>query len=58
MAGVRGSQRCADGVEEEGVFENLGKTNAEFKIDEQEHTADATPTFNGGAPPPPGGRGY
>jgi outer membrane protein insertion porin family len=44
-------------VQEEGVFENLGKTKAEFKINEQDHTADVTLTFNGGTPPPPGGRG-
>jgi len=44
-------------VQQEGVFENLGKTKAEFKINEQDHTADVTLTFNGGTPPPPGGRG-
>jgi outer membrane protein assembly factor BamA len=43
-------------IKEEGVFENLGKTNAEYKINDQDHTADVTLTFSGGAPPP-GGRG-
>jgi outer membrane protein insertion porin family len=50
-------------VKDEGLFDNLGKTKAEYKINEQDHTADVTLTF-GGAPPPPtgagrrGGRGY
>jgi len=43
-------------IQEEGVFDNLGKTKAEYKINEQDHTADVTLTFNGGTPPP-GGRG-
>jgi outer membrane protein insertion porin family len=50
-------------IQEEGVFDNLAKTKAEFKIDEQDHTADVTLTFNGGTPPTGrggrrGGRGY
>ena len=46
-------------VKEEGLFDNLGKTKADVKIDEQQHTADVTLTFSGGAPPAPGrgGRG-
>jgi len=45
-------------VKEEALFENLGKTKAETKINEQDHTADVTLTFSGGAPPPSkGGRG-
>jgi outer membrane protein insertion porin family len=50
-------------VKEEGLFDNLGKTKAEFKINDQDHTADVTLTFNGGTPPAGrggrrGGRGY
>jgi outer membrane protein assembly factor BamA len=44
-------------VKEEGVFDNLGKTKAESKINEQDHTADVTLTFTGGTPPTPAGRG-
>jgi outer membrane protein assembly factor BamA len=43
-------------IREEGLFDNLGNTKAEYKINEQDHTADVTLTFHGGAPPP-GGRG-
>jgi hypothetical protein len=42
-------------VKEDGLFDNLGKTKAEFKIDEKDHTADVTLTFSGA--PPPAGRG-
>jgi len=38
-------------IKEEGLFDNLGKTKADVKINDQEHTADVTLTF-GGAPPP------
>ena len=45
-------------VREQGMFDNLGKTKAEFKVDEREHAADVTLTFGGGAPGPAGkGRG-
>lgn len=46
-------------VKEEGVFDNLGKTKADVKINDQDHTADVTLTFGGGAPVPTGrgGRG-
>jgi outer membrane protein insertion porin family len=43
-------------VKEEGLFDNLGKTKADVKINEQDHTADVTLTFNGG-PNAPTGRG-
>ena len=51
-------------IKEEALFENLAKTKAETKINEQDHTADVTLTFSGGAPPATkggrgrGGRGY
>jgi outer membrane protein assembly factor BamA len=45
-------------VKEEGLFDNLNKTKADVKINDQEHTADVTLTFSGGAAPPTGrGRG-
>ena len=37
-------------VKEEGIFDNLGKTAAETKINEADHTVDVTLTFKG-APP-------
>jgi hypothetical protein len=37
-------------VREEGLFENLGKTKSEFKINDREHTADVTLTFAGENP--------
>jgi outer membrane protein insertion porin family len=43
-------------VKEEGLFDNLGKTKADVKINEQDHTADVTLTFGGG-PQQPTGRG-
>jgi outer membrane protein insertion porin family len=46
-------------IKEEGLFDNLGKTKADVKINDQDHTADVTLTF-GGAPPvtaPGRGRG-
>ena len=43
-------------VKDEGLFDNLGKTKADVKINEQDHTADVTLTFGGG-PPQPTGRG-
>jgi len=43
-------------VREEGLFDNLGKTKADVKINDQDHTADVTLTF-GGAPNQPTGRG-
>ena len=44
-------------VKEQGMFDNLGKTKADVKINEQEHTADVTLTFGAGAPPATTGRG-
>jgi outer membrane protein assembly factor BamA len=44
-------------VKEEGLFDNLGKTKADVKINDKDHTADVTLTFNGGAPPSTPGRG-
>ena len=45
-------------IKEEGLFDNLGKTKADVKINEQEHTADVTLSFNGGTNPATGrGRG-
>jgi outer membrane protein assembly factor BamA len=41
-------------IKEEGLFDNLGKTKADVKINEQEHTADVTLTFNGGTQQPTG----
>ena len=37
-------------VKEEGVFEGLGKTSAEMKVDERLHAADVTLTFAGEDP--------
>ena len=37
-------------IREEGLFENLGKTKSEFKINDREHTADVTLTFAGENP--------
>jgi outer membrane protein assembly factor BamA len=44
-------------VKQEGLFDNLGKTKADIKINDQDHTADVTLTFGGATPPPPTGRG-
>jgi outer membrane protein insertion porin family len=41
-------------VKQEGLFDNLAKTKADVKFNEQDHTADVTLTFGGGAPPPTG----
>ena len=37
-------------VREEGVFDNLGETRSEAKINEQAHTVDVTVYFKGGTP--------
>jgi outer membrane protein insertion porin family len=37
-------------VREEGVFDNLGETRSESKINEQAHTVDVTVYFKGGTP--------
>ena len=44
-------------IKEEGVFDNLGKTKADVTINEKDHTADVTLTFNGAPPPTKTGRG-
>jgi outer membrane protein insertion porin family len=41
-----------DKVREEGLFDNLGKTKPDSKIDEQNHTVDVTLTFGFEAPKP------
>ena len=41
-------------IKDEGLFDNLGKTKAESKINDKDHTADVTLTFNGGTTPPAG----
>jgi outer membrane protein insertion porin family len=40
------------GVRDEGVFENLGKTRAETRIDEAAHTVDVALFFSGAGPKP------
>jgi outer membrane protein assembly factor BamA len=45
-------------VREEGLFESLGKTKSDFKINDRDHTADVTLTFAGENPDQkPGSRG-
>jgi outer membrane protein insertion porin family len=43
-------------VREEGVFDNLGKTKSEIKVNDQDHTADVTLTFGGENPEQKPGR--
>jgi len=45
-------------IKEEGLFEGLGATKADLKVDEKKHTADVTLTFTGEDPTKqPGRRG-
>jgi len=44
-------------VREQGLFDNLGKTKAESKINDRDHTADVTLTFAGAATDSKPGRG-
>jgi outer membrane protein insertion porin family len=44
-------------VKEDGVFDHLGKTNADVKLDFQKHSADVTLTFTVGEPAKGKGRG-
>ena len=45
-------------IKEEGLFEGLGTTKADLKVDEKKHTADVTLTFTGEDPTKtPGRRG-
>jgi outer membrane protein assembly factor BamA len=54
-------QLFLNSVRERGLFDNLGNTRPEVKINDQDHTADVTLVFQG-APPPPKqdrrGRGF
>ncbi len=38
-------------IRDQGVFDNLGKTRAETKIDDKTHTVDVTLSFSGGTAP-------
>ncbi|HXP86974.1 MAG TPA: POTRA domain-containing protein [Bryobacteraceae bacterium] len=40
------------GIRDEGVFDNLGKTRAETRVDETAHTVDVTLFFSGAGPVP------
>ena len=44
-------------IKEQGMFDNLGKTKADVKINEKDHTADVTLTFAGSPPATKTGRG-
>jgi outer membrane protein assembly factor BamA len=45
-------------IREEGMFDNLGETKSDFKLNERNHTADVTLTFKGADPKRgPGRRG-
>jgi hypothetical protein len=45
-------------IKEEALFEGLGATKADLKVDEKKHTADVTLTFTGEDPTKqPGRRG-
>ena len=44
-------------VKEEGLFDHLGKTKADAKLNEKAHTADVTLTFSGDDPAAKPGRG-
>lgn len=39
-------------VREDGIFDNLGKTKRDIKVDEANRTVDVVLTFGGDAPPP------
>jgi outer membrane protein insertion porin family len=43
-------------IKEQGMFDNLGATKAEYQLNSKDHSADVTLTF-GAAPPRPAGRG-
>jgi outer membrane protein insertion porin family len=45
------------GVHEEGLFDNLGATKADTKINDRDHSVDVTLTFNGAGPQTKQGRG-
>ncbi|MBZ5626579.1 MAG: hypothetical protein LAQ69_49040 [Acidobacteriia bacterium] len=46
-------------IHDEGMFDNLGETKSDFKLNERDHTADVTLTFKGADPKQgrPGRRG-
>ncbi|MBZ5729123.1 MAG: hypothetical protein LAP87_29620 [Acidobacteriia bacterium] len=44
-------------VREEGLFDNLGETKSEYKVNDQDHTADVTLRFGGSNPSSKPGRG-
>jgi outer membrane protein insertion porin family len=45
-------------IREDGMFDNLGETKSDFKLNERDHTADVTLTFKGATPQGrPGRRG-
>ncbi len=44
-------------VREEGLFDNLGETKSEYKVNDQDHTADVTLRFGGDKPNSKTGRG-
>jgi outer membrane protein insertion porin family len=44
-------------IREEGLFDNLGKTKSDYKINPVDHTADVTLTFAGANPDSKPGRG-
>jgi outer membrane protein insertion porin family len=45
-------------IKEQGLFDNLAQTKAEYQLNQKDHTADVTLVFAGGPGPGPGrGRG-
>ena len=50
-------QLFLNSVREQGLFDNLGNTKPEVKINGQDHTADVALVFGGAAPLPKQGRG-
>ena len=50
-------QLFLNSVREQGLFDNLGNTKPEVKINDQDHTADVTLVFGGAPPQPKQGRG-
>jgi outer membrane protein assembly factor BamA len=41
-------------IKEQGMFDNLAQTKAEYQLNQKDHTADVTLVFAGGAAPGPG----
>jgi outer membrane protein insertion porin family len=50
-------QAFLNGVREQNLFDNLGATKADTKINAQDHSVDVTLTFGVAKPQPKGGRG-